>query len=579
MRPSTNSCLYVHVQKLYTLCGHLARSPQLPFIPSSDSINKLSFSRILKRASMLVMRDLFGKAKAEDAVMFFHIFAHTTLVWHDESRNLTSLLLVNNTEFKQAVESFGQMLTSITDKARFKQPLAIPRRRLKRAWENCTRLFRASATSYREFGDATVRYLFVMNRLSSLIKPGAAKLVSGTTIIEKKLENEWTNEILPGLEQQFEKQESYYARPWLPEDDTNPEPYSDQRAWLHQLMLDPTFYPKDPEGRCHPPTQRYQVVHKAVEELFWTQLGFEVHKQYTPRFTMIDEFLKVVYQRLGIMFQFQGLLFKPTETLLWLEERIRKRQFTYDDGNDTLVGEIATLLLEFHFYGGGKHFEPYPQQTRKARSNPTFGKKIFEKVSMLRLLHPQLHDRLKGLFKLMEEITCHDRRDVFRQTLSSESPSLLSGECKREHLDATTAWLLRARKNMPPNATAEAVVAKAVVELAANAPALLRVFPETFSEDKRDFLAFYNQMERFVDQMAGARLRASHPVRMAARQRLLTYMEARVLVRNGHKKIFQLEELVGDGFTLLMRRMCRVARLNWIMYRQAYQQIIMIIEQ
>jgi hypothetical protein len=113
------------------------------------AINKLASNSQLQHICLLVMRTLVGPAaaKQEDMVVFVHVYLHTTLMMrHSKAKNLASLLVVNNPGLLLAMTAFGNMLEGTKRKCFSRSP--INSMAMRRAWQTCVVLFRASAKKF-----------------------------------------------------------------------------------------------------------------------------------------------------------------------------------------------------------------------------------------------------------------------------------------------------------------------------------------------------------------------------------------------------------------------------------------------
>jgi hypothetical protein len=372
---------------------------------------------------------------------------------------------------------------------------------------------------------------------------------------------------------------------------------------LYQLVLDPLFVTNQPDGRVFAPSPRYEAIQKKIHAAFWKQLGFEIHQEYTPCYSKVTEAVRLIHVRLYAMLQQQGLAKLPDYhaelAVLQMETAVG---FVYHEQNMAIFNEIAASLLAYHYYGS-ERFKCVPQWT--ARRNVTLGNQIFEQISLLSQIESQMHVRLEGLYIIITEVILQDRRDIFQQNasgwLQKGGIPYLRARFMPQSLAKTQVWLRRHGVGQNVQLT----FSRAMVDLATNAPAMLAVFPETFANDKRDFLAFYNQMQYFVDlcvtlerargssrkaeegrvpgqKLSGQQIRKYDPMRMQLIGRLVRHMEHCILVPTkkeedlGDALLVTANECLNQNFAKFMHRFCRIADVNWQIYSEHYTEAFLI---
>ena len=569
------------------------------------TINKLSSSIQLQDICLMVMRTLIGPlaAKREDMVVFVHVYLHTTHMMHTKAKNLANLLVANNPGLLLAMTTFGNMFKNAKHKCFLRTPINSVA--MCKAWITCVVLFRASAKNFQSVGENVYIHAFMAKRRTNMLlaAPQTQDAESSKVgpFVVKRLLHDWERE----YNLLHASSPAYYARPWLAEDDYDNDELSQAQIrdqWLYQLVLDPAYITNQPDGRAFAPSPRYQAVHSRIFTTFWKQLGFEIHQEYTPCYSKVVEALELIYARLYSMLEQQGLTKLPDYcaeiAMLKLQT---ESSFAYHEQNMALFNEIAASLLAYHYYGS-ERFQRVSQWT--ARRNVILGNQIFDQISLLSQIESQMHLRLEGLYIIVTEVMLQDRKDIFQQNVDGWLPkggiAYLQARFMPLDLTKTQVWL---RRYMEPGQTVKGAFSKAMVDLAANAPAMLAVFPETFANDKRDFLAFYNQMEYFVDlcmvldlsrnsvkaeevermcAQQGQKLHVQHakydPIRMLLMRRMIRYMERLKYSEEELGDALLVDtsqwDCVNQGFAKFMRRFSRLADVNWQIYGEYYTQAL-----
>ena len=344
-----------------------------------------------------------------------------------------------------------------------------------------------------------------------------------------------------------------YTRWWLPEDDT--AVIIDNKQLLHQLALDPKFE-AEASGRLFPSSPQYTFVNKRITNTFWERLGCEIRTPLTHSFFKVSEAQRLISDNITVMRAQRGQTKLPDDLTGPLDRSLEDGSFD----NDAAHALVVTLA---------------------------------ERAGVVPVDGP-LDNTLRSIYVDVLDKIQKERVTIFEET-AKEAAMAAKPERVLATGDNTRAWLARSQRK--PDETFTAFFARAVVELAEQAPAYLRIFPETFADDIRDFLDFYNNINGNVDAeiatrfakrlmpagspifnaiKAGAALKDLTPVAKRCIQRSTRPTSPiRMLVMSNlcENLSHQIEKtLLGCGKPRqgFVARLCRVALLNFETYSYSY---------
>jgi len=246
-----------------------------------------------------------------------------------------------------------------------------------------------------------------------------------------------------------------YTRWWLPEDDR--AVCIDDKQLLHQLALDPNFE-AEASGRLFPSSPQFDFVNKRIADAFWKRLGFEIRTPLTHSFFKVSEAQRLISDNIAVMRAQRGQTKLPDDLTGPLDKSLEDGSFDNDAAHE--------LVLKLAERGG------------------------------VTAVDGPLDITLRGIYTAVLDNIKQDRRGIFAETAKEAAKAAKPARVAATG-DNTRAWLARSQRR--PDETFTAFFARAVVELAEQAPAYLRIFPETFADDIRDFLDFYNNINGNVD--------------------------------------------------------------------------------